>query len=97
MNHEYIVSIQQMKDALYGEMGGKSRLKFILKDGEHMTGYFRGFADQQTNIVLISETYESVGMKILEVRDIHMVEYVENQSHSSKVLRAKWFNKIARF
>jgi small nuclear ribonucleoprotein (snRNP)-like protein len=97
MNHENIVSIQQMKDALHGEIGGKSALKITLKNSENMTGYIRGFADQQTNIVLISDTYESVGMKILEVRDIRMVEYVKGQSESSKVLRAKWFSKIARF
>lgn len=75
MKSEHIVSIQQMKDALFKEADSKFPLKITRKDGESIVGYIRGFADQQTNILLISETPYSLGLKILEIKDIRIVEY----------------------
>lgn len=95
MKSEHIVSIQQMKDALIKEADSKFPLKITRKDGESIVGYIRGFADQQTNILLISETPYSLGLKIIEIKDIRIVEYpqVDKGSGSPKILRAKWFKK----
>jgi hypothetical protein len=92
------VSIQQMKEALSKESGSRFPLKITLKDGEQIVRYIRGFADQQTNIVLISETSYSLALKIIEVKHIRTLEYApENSGGVWRVLHAKWFAKVAKF
>jgi hypothetical protein len=57
----------------------------------------RGFADQQTNIVLVSETSYSLALKIIEVKEIRTLEYgLENSDGIWKVLHAKWLRKTAK-
>ncbi len=99
MKSENIVSIQQMKDALFKEADSKFPLKITRNDGESMVGFIRGFADQQTNILLISETPYGLGLKILEIKDIRIVEYPREDkgSDSARTLHAKWFKKIVKF
>lgn len=91
------VTIQQMKDALAKEAGSKFPLKITLKDGEVVVRYIRGFADQQTNILLVSETSHSLGLKILEVKDIRTLEYApENSDGSWRIMHANWFKKPSK-
>ena len=91
------VTIQQMKDALAKEAGSKFPLKIILKNGEVIVRYIRGFADQQTNILLISETSHSLGLKTLEVKDIRTLEYApENTDGSWRILQANWLKKPSK-
>jgi hypothetical protein len=95
MEHQK-VTIQQMKEALAKEVGSKFPLKMTTSDGVEIVRYIRGFADQQNNIALISETSYSMALKILEVRDIRKLEYAENAEGNWKVLYARWMNKPAK-
>jgi len=91
---ELTVSIQQMKDVLTAKIGSRFPVKITRKDGQVMVRYIRGFADQQTNILLISETSYSLALKIIEVKDIQTLEYaLENTAGTWKVLHAKWIKK----
>jgi hypothetical protein len=85
-----------MKDALSKEIGSKFPLRITRANGEELVRYVRGFADQQTNILLISETSYSLAMTILEVKDIRKLEYAEDADSNWKVLYAKWMSKPAR-
>lgn len=94
---EHIVSLQQMKEVLSKQVGSKLPLKITHKDGDVMVRFIRGFADQQTNIVLISETSYSLAMKILEVKDIRTLQYApENTTGEWKTLHAKWLIKTTK-
>lgn len=84
------ISPQQMKEALNEAVGAKFPLKITRKDGQVIVCYIRGFADLQTNIILISETPESVGLKIQEIKDIRIVEIPEKDSGVSRTLYARW-------
>ena len=82
-----------MKDALAKEVGSKFPVKITTTSGEEIVRYIRGFADQQTNILLISETSYSLALKILEVKDIRKLQYAENAEGNWKTLYAKWMTK----
>lgn len=92
MKTEQKVSIRRMKEALLKEVGNPFPLKITHTGGEIMVGYIRGFADSQTNILIISKTPYSIGLRILEIKDIFMVEYLgpDKALGSSEILRAKW-------
>lgn len=88
------VSIQQMKAALAKEVGSKFPVKITKSDGEKLVRYVRGFADQQANILLISETSYSLSLKILEVKEIQRLEFASEDAVGQwKVLQAKWMKK----
>ena len=82
-----------MTAALTKEVGSKFPVKITTVKGEEMVRYIRGFADQQTNIVLISETSYSLALKILEVKEIQKLEFAEGGGGTWKVLYAKWTGK----
>ena len=87
-----------MKDALEKEVGSKFPLKITRSDGEVMIVYIRGFADQQTNILLVSENSYSLAMKILEVTEIRTLQYApESTGRTWKTLHAKWLAKQPKF
>ena len=89
--------MQQMVAVLAKEVGSKFPVKITKSDGEDIVRYVRGFADAQTNILLISETSYSLALKILEVKDIRKLEYAsENSGGEWKVLHAKWLKKSTR-
>lgn len=92
MKTEQKVSIRRMKEALLKEVGKPFPLKITCSGGEMMVVYIRGFADSQTNILMISKTPYSIGLRILEIKDISMVEYLrpDKALGSSEILRAKW-------
>lgn len=94
MEQEQIVSIQQLKDALGEAIGSKFPVKITRTDGEVMVRYIRGFADQQTNILLVSENAYSLAMKILEVKEILTLEYAPaNGTQKWTTLHSKWVMK----
>lgn len=79
-----------MKDALAREVGSRFPVKITLKNGDVMVRYIRGFADQQSNILLISENAFNLALRILEIKDIKTLEYApEHSTESWKVLHAK--------
>lgn len=94
MNKNKMVNIQQMKDALMNMIGSKFPLKITLSNGDVMVRYIRGFADQQTNILLISENAYTLALRILEVKEIRTLEFAEeNTGGEWKVLHAKWLRR----
>jgi len=94
---EQIVSLKQMREALAKEVGSKFPLKITRSDGEVNVRYVRGFADQQNNILLISESSYSLAMKILEIKDIRTLEYApENPERQWKTLHAKELVKYSK-
>ena len=87
--------MKHMKEALAKEVGSKFPLKITLTNGEEMVRYVRGFADTQSNILLISESSFSLALKILEVKEIQTIEYgTENSGGVWRILHAKW-NKVS--
>ena len=96
MEAKKFVSVLQMKEVLKKEIGAANPVKMTTKNGETSAVYIRGFADQQTNILLISNTHASIGLKILEVKDIFSLEYPEGTKtvEGSRILHAKWLKKI---
>jgi hypothetical protein len=87
------VSLQQMKEALVAVAGSKYPVTILDKDGTNTVRYVRGFADAQNNVVLVSETSYSLAMKIIEAKDIAMLEYaVEHIQGHQRKFRAKWFS-----
>jgi hypothetical protein len=94
MQQENIVTMNQMKEALGKMTGSKFPVKMTLLNGEVLVRYVRGFADQQSNIVLTSETSYSIAMKITEVKEIAVLEYAQEKSNGSWVtLYARWRKK----
>lgn len=92
MKNMDIVSIEQMKEALTRIVGSGLPVKMTVKDGEVLVRHIRGFADQQCNILLMSETSYGLAMEVLEIKDIVVLEYAE-AAGNWKVLRARWANK----
>lgn len=91
MEHQ-TVTLAQMKDALARESGSKFPVKITLNNGEVLVRYIRGFADQQTNVLLVSETSYSIALKIIEIKDIRMLEFSpEHGAGAWKTLHAKWW------
>lgn len=91
MNRQELVTLIQMKEALNRHTGSKFPLKITMKDGEVLVRFARGFADQQRNILLVSETSYSLALKLVEVKDIRKVAFAsENNPGEWLVLHAKW-------
>lgn len=87
---ETTVSIAQMKEALAREVDSRFPLKITRKDGEVMIRYFRGFADAQHAILLISESSFTLALRILEIKDIRTLEYArENTGGQWKVVHLR--------
>lgn len=92
MKNIHTVSIEQMKEALTKIVGSGLPVKMTVRDGEVLVRHIRGFADEQRNILFMSETSYSLAMKVLEIKDIMVLEYAEGAG-DWKILRAKWANK----
>lgn len=91
------VTISQMKAALTELVGSKFPIKITSREGKTMLRYIRGFADQQSDVLLISESSFSLALKIIEVKDIQKLEYVpEGQSGNWRRLRAKWIRSSGK-
>lgn len=72
---EHFVTISQMKERLAEIAGSNFSITFTLRNGSALDRYLRGFADQQRNIVLISENAHTLALEILEIKDIQTVEF----------------------
>lgn len=59
-----------MKAMLLKNIGTGSPLQIRGKDAAVQIVFIRGFADEKRNIVLISKTPDSLGMSIIEVKNI---------------------------
>ena len=93
MKHQ-VVNIAQMKEILLRNIGSKFPFKITLDSGEQLIRYLRGFADASNNIVLTSETSYSLAMKIVEVKDIRVLEFAsEDGSGNWTTLHAKWLKR----
>jgi hypothetical protein len=98
MKTEQFVSIKQLKDALQKQMGLNVPVKITKKNGDTSTLFIRGFADPNTNILLISETFGSIGLNILEVKEIRTVHFSEHSNAvGSCILHAKGVMKMLMF
>jgi hypothetical protein len=92
-----LVSVEKMKETLSMEVGAPNRLRITNKNGEVMVRFIRGFADNQNNILLLSEKFETTGLKILEVKEIFTVEFFdETKRDFSKMLQIKGVKKILK-
>jgi hypothetical protein len=86
-----------MKEALSEEVGAPNPLRITTRNGEVTIRFIRGFADNQNNILLLSEKFETTGLKILEVKEIFAVEYFDGTTKNfSKSLQAKGVKKILK-
>lgn len=80
-----------MKSALAKLVGSKFPVKITPRDGETIIRYVRGFADQQSDVLLISETSFSMALKIIEVVNIKKLEFATDGTDGTwQVLLAKW-------
>ena len=97
MQKEQMVSIQQIKDALTSNIGSRFPVKITLRNGDVLVRYVRGFADQQTNILLISDNAHTLALRILEIKEITTLEFgMENSGAEWKVLHVKSSRKPAK-
>lgn len=95
---EYLpVSPQQMKEALATVAGSKFPVTINTADGDIAVCYVRGFADAQSNVVLISATSYSLALKIIEVKSIAALDYApEHPGGTLRGFKAKWLTRPAR-
>lgn len=83
------VSTKELKVALRQRMGSKYPLQIVKKNEEVITGFIRGFADSKSNVLMISESADSLRMRIVEVDHIITV-------HSPEVKSGKIISTIIR-
>ena len=62
-----------MRATLSACVGSKNPFCIKKKDDEVLVTFIRGFADPDRNIVLISEKMHSLGMNILEIKNIQEI------------------------
>ncbi|MFZ6013153.1 MAG: hypothetical protein ACOYXT_22610 [Bacteroidota bacterium] len=89
---EQVLSVEEMKATLLQTVGSEHPLLITKKNKEIMSGFVRGFADLNCNILLISEKVDSLAMRIVEIKNISEVVYpslISRDSASSRVLRAR--------
>jgi small nuclear ribonucleoprotein (snRNP)-like protein len=71
---EHMVSIEEMRNNLKDCIGLNTPLYIKKKNNEVVVGYIRGFADNQCNIILISDKQDSMSMRIVELNNIYAVQ-----------------------
>ena len=64
---------QNVKQALLNCMGSREPYRIKKKNDEVVVTFIRGFADADQNIVLISEKLTSMGMNIIEIKNIREI------------------------
>lgn len=91
MNNQQVVSMEEMRETLRHIVGSKFPMRLTLSNGDVLVRYLRGFADRQTNMVLISENPYTLAMKVVEIKDIQQLEFGQaNSGGRWKTLRAEW-------
>jgi hypothetical protein len=88
---EQLVNIEEMRSNLKDCIGLNTPLYIKKKNNEMVVGFIRGFADNQCNIILISDQCDSMCMRIIELRNINAVQcpVFTPSGVSSTTLRAK--------
>jgi len=66
-------TIDSMRATLLGCVGSTEPFWIRQKNDEVVVSFIRGFADTEKNIVLISEKKHSLGMHILEIKNIQAI------------------------
>ncbi len=64
---------EEMKATLLKNIGTGLPLQIKNKDAEIQTVFIRGFADAKHNIALISQTPDSLGLNIIEIKNIETI------------------------
>jgi hypothetical protein len=67
-------SIDTMRTRLINCVGTHEPFCIKKKNNEVLVTFIRGFADQDRNIVLISEKSQSMGMNIIEIKNIQEIQ-----------------------
>ena len=67
-------NIDTMRAKLIGCVGSSEPFFIKKKNEEVVVTYIRGFADPDRNIVLISEKSTSLGMNIIEIKNIEEIK-----------------------
>jgi hypothetical protein len=67
-------NIDTMRDALINCVNSHEPFCIKKKNDEVVVTYIRGFADPDRNIVLISEKSTSLGMNIIEIKNIQEIQ-----------------------
>jgi hypothetical protein len=65
-----VIVMEEMKATLLSHVGTGLPLQIKSKDAEIQTVFVRGFADEKHNIALISQTPDSLGVNIIEIKNI---------------------------
>lgn len=71
---EQLRFIEELRQTLIRSIGSKFQIR--KKNAETMEGFVRGFADEHRDIVLISEQVDSMGMRIVELRNINEMQLI---------------------
>jgi hypothetical protein len=64
---------EEMKATLLRNIGTGLPLRLKSKNAEVQTVFVRGFADEKHNIALISQTPDSLGVNIIEIKNIEAI------------------------
>lgn len=67
-------NIDKMRDRLINCVGTGEPFCIKKKNNEVVVTFIRGFADPDRNIVLISEKSHSLGMNIIEIKNIEEIQ-----------------------
>jgi len=68
------VSVETMRARLSDYVGSQKPFCIKKKNDEVLVTFIRGFADSDHNIVLISEKSQSLGMNIIEIKNIQEIK-----------------------
>ena len=70
-------SVDKIRIALLKWMRSKLPLQIRQENEETITCFIRGFADESRNIVLISDTSDSMSMNIIELKQIAQLSAIK--------------------
>jgi len=71
---DYQQTINTMRARLLNCVGSQEPFCIKKKNDEVVVTFIRGFADPDKNIVLISEKSKSLGMNIIEIKNIQEIQ-----------------------
>jgi len=79
----HLIVMEEIKANLQRNIGTGLPLQIKSKDAEIQTVFIRGFADEKHNIVLISQTPDSLGVNIIEIKNILEIKNIEAMSSAA--------------
>ena len=75
--------MEEIKANLLRNVGTGFPLQIKSRDTDVQTVFVRGFADEKHNIVLISQTPDSLGVNIIETKNILEIKNIETMSSAA--------------